>query len=91
MNKFFQISFLGMLLPIISYSQTCEHCGIGDVAPDAKLEVKSCGTGTGKVFHITDSLSAHLLTMFDYGKFGLGTPSPGAILDVRGNASVVAV
>ncbi|MFM7022001.1 MAG: hypothetical protein ACKOXB_03420 [Flavobacteriales bacterium] len=83
MNKYFRFSLLALLFPFAANAQTCEHCGIGDVAPDAKLEVKACGTGTGKAFHITDSLNANLVAVLDNGKVGIGTASPGATLDVR--------
>lgn len=65
------LSLLGLLLTFnVTFSQTqsCTNCGVGEVNPDAKLEVKGCGnTHATKSLQITNSDDKESLVVTDGG------------------------
>ncbi|MDD5071375.1 MAG: hypothetical protein PHQ42_01425 [Patescibacteria group bacterium] len=73
---------------------TAGNVGIGTSTPYSKLSVWGFGTGTNRLFELTNSASTTLASFLEngtgyfLGNIGIGTTSPYAKLSVAGNIAV---
>ncbi|MCX5715212.1 MAG: hypothetical protein NT033_10565, partial [Candidatus Omnitrophica bacterium] len=77
-----------IVLGTSAYDEANNRLGIGMVAPSARLEIKSAGTGTGFALRVTDADSTDRLALLDNGNLGIGTTGPGAALEVSGQIKI---